>query len=71
MSDDNVKHFRRTSNSVVADANDMILSRVLGAEAWEVTPMLRWNGAVLEQMHKGSSGSVRWEPVPQASQMPQ
>lgn len=70
MSDDNIKQFPGKTWTVAA-ANDMLVQRMLGVEGWEVTPMLRWNGTVLEQMLRGSSGSVRWEPVPQANEMPQ
>jgi len=37
---------------------------VASAEYFSITPVLRWNGGVLEQKWQGSQGSERWEVVP-------
>lgn len=48
------------------DPNADILSRMKGAEAFAVQPMLRWNKGTLEQMWQGSSGTITWHKVPDA-----
>lgn len=69
MADDNITQFPGKSSSAVKQANDMLVSRVQGVEAWEATPLLRWHGEVLEQMHRSStSNSIKWEPVPQVAE---
>jgi len=69
MSDDNVVQMKAATPC--RGHNEDILTRMRGVEAFTVTPVLRWNNGVLEQLHRGTtSGDVRWEPIPDASEIP-
>ncbi len=69
MSKDNVTPFP-VAVQQQASPNDEIIARMKGAEAWSATPTLRWNNGILEQEYIGSSGARKWEPVPDAKDMP-
>lgn len=48
---------------IVQQENAEVLERMKGVEAFTVTPILRFNEGVLEQMWQGSSGRIRWDRV--------
>ncbi len=63
MSKDKIVTFP-THEAKTSDNNRVILERMQGAEVFTIMPALRWNNGVLEQLHQGSAGTFRWEPVP-------